>query len=96
MADRSRYQSNPSAQMHIDAAAGQTIDTLLAAIEIDAKRLVPVDTGELRSEISTEKDTETSGRLIADTDYAAYVELGTSRAPAQSFMRPAVYRQRSI
>lgn len=53
-----------------------------------ARRLVPVDTGYLKSTIRTEADAE-EGRLIADADYAGYVEFGTSRMAAQPYLRPA-------
>lgn len=57
-----------------------------------AKRLCPVDTGRLRSSITEELRHDGDGLVeVVGTDvhYAAYVELGTSRARAQPYLRPA-------
>lgn len=58
-----------------------------------AKRLAPVDTGRLRSSIVDEMGAEGDdlvARIGTDVEYAAYVELGTSRAGAQPYLRPAL------
>jgi HK97 gp10 family phage protein len=68
----------------------------------DAKALCPVDTGSLRRSIRYERDPD-GGVVIAaggggvvnprtrrEVDYAAYVEFGTSRLPAQPFLQPAL------
>lgn len=57
-----------------------------------AKRLAPVDTGRLRSSIAEELRHDGSGLVEivgTDVEYAPFVELGTSRARAQPFLRPA-------
>jgi HK97 gp10 family phage protein len=57
-----------------------------------AKRLCPVDTGRLRSSITEELRHDDEGLVEVvgtDVEYAAYVELGTHRARAQPFLRPA-------
>lgn len=46
-------------------------------IESDAKRRVPVDTGNLRSSIKTEKFGGVGRRVYTNTEYAPYVEFGT-------------------
>lgn len=52
-----------------------------------------VDTGRLRSSISTSLE-QRGDRLVcivgAYTEYAAFVELGTDRAPAYPYLRPAL------
>lgn len=61
-------------------------------IQATAQRLAPVDTGFLRSSIGVDISGagHTVTAVVAPTaDYAAYVELGTSRAAAQPFMQPA-------
>lgn len=60
-------------------------------IQATAKRLAPVDTGFLRSSIGVEVSgvRQVSAVIAPTADYAAYVELGTSRAAAQPFMQPA-------
>lgn len=62
-------------------------------IESDAKRLAPVDTGRLRSSIKREIEDE-SARVYSDVEYAVHQEFGTSKAPAQPFMQPAVELER--
>lgn len=55
---------------------------------------VPVRTGELQASIKKEVKTSgingVSGRIYSDSDYAKYVEFGTSRMRARPFMRPAL------
>lgn len=54
-----------------------------------AKDIVPVDTGALRDSIS--KEVEGSKLSVGATeDYAAYVELGTSKMGARPYLRPAI------
>lgn len=63
------------------------------SVERRAKRLCPVDTGRLRASITNalEKDTEGLSAVIGtNVDYAVPVEFGTSRTPAQPFLRPAL------
>lgn len=57
-----------------------------------AKRLCPVDTGRLRSSITEELRHDGDGLVEVvgtDVEYAAFVELGTSRMRAQPYLRPA-------
>ncbi len=65
----------------IMAAAGE-------AVAGDARSLCPVDTGRLRGSISVSAGSN-SAVVSANTDYAAYVEFGTSKMAAQPFMVPA-------
>lgn len=62
-------------------------------IENEAKARVPVRTGTLRRSINTEVR-EQGNRVIAqvgpNTEYAAFIEFGTSRMAAQPYMRPAL------
>lgn len=62
-------------------------------IEGEAKRLAPVDTGNLKSSLRTEKaDPDGLSVLVGSfgVNYAAYQEFGTSRMKAQPYLRPAV------
>lgn len=60
-----------------------------------AKSLSPVDTGQLRDSINfiVLDDAEVGWQVVvyAATEYAIYVEFGTSRSPAQPYLRPALY-----
>lgn len=63
-------------------------------IEATAKTLSPVDTGNLRSSITTSdlrsvSQDSPSAEVRASANYATYVELGTSRMATQPFMGPA-------
>lgn len=64
----------------------ELIEPLLQAIAADARRLAPVDSGDLRDSITFEVTSETSGRVGSPLSYAADVELGT---------RPHVIRAQS-
>lgn len=61
--------------------------------EAEEKLLVPVLTGRLKASIATTVVTDTpekQQRAVApDTEYAGYVEYGTSRMAAQPYVRPA-------
>ena len=50
-----------------------------------ARQLCPVDTGNLRDSIRV-----TDNSVNVDAHYASYVELGTPRAAAQPFLKPAI------
>ena len=62
---------------------------------LQARSLVPVDTGNLRDSIDYEiRQTEASFAVVifAGAEYALYVELGTSRMQAQPYLRPVLDR----
>lgn len=76
-------------------ALPEQIEQALIAIgmtaETHAKEYCPVDTGRLRNSISHETDmTDQAAVIGSNVEYAAYVELGTSRQYAQPYLRPAV------
>ena len=81
-------------------AARPQLDRLAAAVVDDARRLVPVDTGALRGTIRSTVDADTGTIVVsagdATVDYAAHVEYGTSRGPAQPYLRPAVHKNRGV
>ena len=63
-------------------------------IEADAKRNAPVDTGNLRSAITSMVEQIAAdamqGQVGAPVEYALFVELGTSKMSAQPYLRPAL------
>lgn len=63
---------------------------VLPKVEAHAKRIVPVDSGELHDSIHTEVSEE-GMFVVADADHASHVELGTSKMAAQPYLRPALY-----
>ena len=67
------------------------------AIEERAKELVPVDTGALQESIHVEKgDSAGQYQVVADMPYAAFVEYGTGRGPAQPYLTPAWRQVRGL
>jgi HK97 gp10 family phage protein len=59
------------------------------SVKSEARRLVPVRTGYLRSTIFA-RIQEWTAEVGAEASYAANVEFGTSYARAQPFLQPAV------
>ena len=56
-----------------------------------AKKLAPVDTGNLRNSITHEVDDgEPAAYIGTNVEYSIYVELGTIKMDAQPFLQPAV------
>ena len=60
-----------------------------ATAEGHAKDYCPVDTGRLRNSISNTHDDD-SAYIGSNVEYAAYVELGTSKRKAKPYLKPAV------
>lgn len=72
----------------------------LEPIYVESQRLVPVDTGDLKRSGSTDLVDVTPDRVIGEVAYGGgrviyhfFVEYGTSRMPAQPYLRPAADRQ---
>lgn len=71
-----------------EAATDAALEAIGQQAENYAKRLCPVDTGNLRNSITH----RVQGKEVVigtKVKYGKYVELGTSRAKAQEFLRPA-------
>lgn len=68
----------------------QAINDFADDVVLHMKGVVPVDTGKLRDSISKKSE----GLVIKvgprGVNYAEYVEFGTSRAPAQPYVRPTI------
>lgn len=96
-----RVDMDPSGQARIAEAALRLRQRLAEDVAEDARRLAPSDTGALRAgihvETSGEDVTVVSSRHVDGDDpkVPVYVELGTHDAPAQPYLRPAVYRRRT-
>lgn len=73
-------------------ALPEQIEQALIAIGITAegyaKRECPVDTGRLRNSISHARD-DNAAYIGTNVEYAAYVELGTSKMKPRPYLRPA-------
>lgn len=71
---------------HVEQLTAQRVLAAAEKCRDGAKERAPVDTGKLRDSIRMEHE-GLNARIIADCDYAAAVEFGTSRTPPQPFMR---------
>lgn len=67
----------------------QALEIIGGLAEGYAKRLCPVDTGNLRNSITHQQENEDTEIIGTNVYYAPYVELGTSRMGARPFLRPA-------
>jgi HK97 gp10 family phage protein len=68
-----------------------------ALVVKEARRLVPVDTGFLRDSIHVEMSSDGStgiANVVADAEYAGFVEFGTRYQSPQPYLRPALKKYR--
>lgn len=68
---------DPSADAHLNAALQQTLTHVVQDIAVDARGLVRINTGRLKSSIKWEVDGLT-GRVSTDVPYWVHVEYGTA------------------
>ena len=86
----------------LDRALAEALDEIGRKVQHRAQELCPVDTGRLRNSITYTLGGgggygfpgygASVGKEVSvgsEVEYAAYVELGTSRTRAQPFLRPA-------
>ena len=83
----------------LDAMGGNVIDALETAVnqtvlyaQSEARANAPVDTGMLKSSISTEferSEESAIGTVYTNIEYGLYQEMGTVNMPAHPFMVPA-------
>lgn len=90
------WQHDALDKLLTDAAMDVVDDEIIPLIVQDMKRMAPVLTGRLRDGIEAVPGGFISidARNEQGQNYAPYVEYGTQHAPAQPFVRPAVYRKR--
>lgn len=76
------------AKAEIRAAYARALERIGMQAEGYAQDLCPVDTGNLRNSITHTTD-GTAAYIGTNVEYAPPVELGTRRAAAQPFLKPA-------
>lgn len=90
MADPVRLTVDSEWMERIREPLTRKLEQLGQRIEDTARALVPVDTGRLRNSLHHEVKNFTLRVGSRDVEYSAYVEYGTSRTPAQPYLRPAI------
>lgn len=92
---RSRLQETKE----MKKAENRALKKAAGRLETRAKTAAPVDTGNLKSEITT--GAVKDGKIDVGVDqqgdayYGHMIEFGTSKTPAQPFLRPSFERERS-
>jgi len=77
----------------MNTAMIRTLNKGVIIVQADAVLTVPVDTSLLKGSI--DKDVNNSkliGQVGTNTEYAGYVEFGTSKQKAQPYLRPALIK----
>ena len=85
-------QWTPKVYITLDKASAESIREICSYIVEEAKSMVPVKSGNLQSNIRIDKLSAKKGTVIADTDYAMFVEYGTTKMTKQPFMQPVANR----
>lgn len=89
------FKSNaPNVLKGMSGAKAKALEIIGGKAEGYAKRLCPVDTGNLRNSITHEQYDESTEVIGTNVEYAPYVELGHmtsggTHVAAQPFLRPA-------
>lgn len=74
----------------VDEAKARVLEQWGLLAEGYAKLECPVDTGRLRNSISHGQADENTMAVGTNVEYAAYVELGTSRMAPRPYLAPAI------
>lgn len=72
-----------------EKARSQALEIIGGKAETYAKKICPVDTGNLRNSITHQRYDENTEVVGSNVEYAPYVELGTHKMKARPFLRPA-------
>lgn len=89
MANSVKFTDNSRAILAaIPPAEQRALETIGLVAEGYAKKLAPVDTGNLRNSISHAVE-DKAAYIGTNVEYAAFVEIGTSRSKAQPYLKPA-------
>lgn len=72
---------------NVDSVVGDYVSTVESEVYKTIIDNTPVDTGRLRDSIVINKS-KYGSNITTQCDYALFVEIGTSRQPAQPFFEP--------
>ena len=93
MDDAAFRKALPAALNRIKLRTEGDLSRLGLLVQNEARKLAPVDTGRLRASIQHTPGRDSKGAYVdvgTNVEYAVFVEYGTSRSPAQPYMRPAL------
>lgn len=96
--DRDFIRGLERAVSKIKATSAQDLLRFGLGVQNRARELCPVDTGRLRSSIHSTPGHDAQGPFVeigTNVVYALPVEFGTSKAPAQPFLRPGLAEEAS-
>ena len=78
-------------------AVERSLTRIGLAAEGYAKKECPVNTGKLRNSITNEvRSSEKAVYIGTNVEYAAYVELGTTRTKAKPYLKPAAAEHSAV
>lgn len=85
-----RFRVDPNAQERLAEVVDDYMEEIVLPKIVDAaQRIVPYDSGDLQDSIHYTSENH-KYYVGADEEYAAHVELGTSKMAAQPYLRPAM------
>ena len=84
------YNHSQATSQQVQRQLIEIIQAATYAVEADAKKRAPVDTGALRNSIQSSFPAPKTGMVSASVEYAPYVELGTIHNRPQPFLFPAL------
>jgi HK97 gp10 family phage protein len=83
--------NGPAASRHLRARLAPGVRKAAELVAERARKRAPVLSGRLRASIKVVPTDDPLGfRVVADVPYASFVEFGTSRQPANPFLRRAL------
>lgn len=84
------YNHSQAASQQMQKQLAEIVQAATYAVEADAKKRAPVDTGALRNSIQSSFPAPKTGIVSASVEYAPYVEFGTIHNKPQPFLLPAL------
>lgn len=74
---------------NVDNIMEEVLDDTAKLILMESKRIVPVDTGDLKRSLDIQKQNKLAVNVGTNLHYAGYVEFGTYKMRAQPYLFPA-------
>ena len=84
-----KFNHFPQLAEKAHAAVSEIVRKAAFDVEGQAKTFVPIDTGALHNSIDVQMEGDLTAIIAPHTEYAAFVEFGTSKMSAQPYMTPA-------